>query len=40
MAQLLAENKRLKAAFDRAEKINEKLWNKVMDVKLGTNEQS
>ncbi|KAL0247606.1 hypothetical protein I308_103682 [Cryptococcus tetragattii IND107] len=40
MAQLLAENKRLKAAFDRAEKINEKLWNKVMDVKLGTNGQS
>lgn len=36
MEQLLAENKRLKAAFDRAEKINEKLWDKVMDVKLGT----
>lgn len=36
MERLLAENKRLKAAFDRAEKINEKLWDKVMDVKLGT----
>ncbi|OXH30883.1 pre-rRNA-processing protein IPI3 [Cryptococcus neoformans] len=36
MERLLAENKRLKAAFDRAEKMNEKLWDKVMDVKLGT----
>lgn len=37
VGQLLAENKRLKAAFERAEKINEKLWNKVMDVNPGTN---
>ena len=34
LAELVAENKRLHASLDRAVKINERMWNGIIDLKL------
>lgn len=40
MAALLAENKRLRASLDRAVKINDKMWEGIVDMKLDVSTQS
>lgn len=35
VAELEAENKRLKANLDKAVKLNEKMWNGIVDMRLG-----
>ena len=39
LAELEAENKKLKANLERAVKINEKMWNGIVDIKLGDQER-
>jgi pre-rRNA-processing protein IPI3 len=39
LAELEAENKKLKANLERAIKINEKMWNGVVDLKLADQER-
>lgn len=39
LAEVLAENKRLRTNLDRAIKINERMWNGVIDLKLAGDEQ-
>ena len=34
LVELAAENKRLRAGLDRAVKINERMWNGIIDLKL------
>jgi pre-rRNA-processing protein IPI3 len=39
LAELEAENKKLKANLERAVKINEKMWNGIVDIKLADQER-
>ncbi|KAK8843430.1 hypothetical protein IAR55_007087 [Kwoniella newhampshirensis] len=36
LSELMAENKKLRLSLERADKINERMWNGMVDLKLGT----